>query len=375
MIKRCNIAAHPSEGRRRSVRIIFLAKRHPQQRDLITRPYGRFHHLPVGLAALGHDVRVQLCGYRHLTSEVIERDGIIWSSHDFLTLGFSRLLGAVESEIRAFQPDWIIGCSDAWAGWLAHRMAHATDCKLAIDAYDNYEAYLPANLPLHWLWRRALRAADLVIAAGPQLAEKLGRSRRTPSDVHIIPMCADPNFFPIDRGECRRQLGLPQDLPLFGYSGGWTKSRGSDLVLDAFVAVRKQLPESRMVLTGKPPQHATSAAGVINLGYIDDASMPLVANAVDLSCIVLADTAFGRYSYPAKLCEAMACGVPVVASATAAASWMLNGDVRFLAPVGDAAGHAHRMLTNCSLRAPEYRLPPSWDTSALRLEQLLAGQG
>ena len=26
------------------------------------------------------------------------------------------------------------------------------------------------NLPLHWSWRRAVRVADLVTAAGPQLA-------------------------------------------------------------------------------------------------------------------------------------------------------------------------------------------------------------
>ena len=36
------------------MRLLFVCKRHPQQRDLVTRPYGRFFHLPVALAALGH---------------------------------------------------------------------------------------------------------------------------------------------------------------------------------------------------------------------------------------------------------------------------------------------------------------------------------
>lgn len=349
------------------MRVLFVTKRHPQQRDLIARPYGRFYHLPTELAALGHEVRVQLCSYRRLNSEVIERDAVTWSSHDFFTLGVPRLLRTIESEVRGFRPDWIVGCSDTWAGWLAHRLSRRIGSRFAIDAYDNYEAYVPANLPLHWLWRRAVRAADLVTAAGPQLAQKLGHSRRNRSDVHVLPMCADPNFLSMDRRECRQQLGLPADVPLFGYSGGWTKSRGSNLILNAFAMVRQQLPDSRLVLTGKPPAHAVSSPAVINLGYVDDALMPSVTNAVEVCCVILADTSFGRFSYPAKLCEAMACGIPVVASGTQAVTWMLDGDRRFIARTGDAADHARLMLANWQIRNPNYVLPLSWNASAQAL--------
>lgn len=349
------------------MRIIFVCKRHPQQRDLIERPYGRFYHLPTELAALGHDVRVQLCSHRRLDSQVVERDGVAWSSHDVLTLGLPRLLRTVETEVRAFRADWIIGCSDTWAGWLAHRLSRRVGCKLAIDAYDNYEAYMPANLPLHWLWRRAVRAADLVTAAGPQLAQKLGQSRRDRSDVRVLPMCADPNFLPMDRRECRQQLGLPLNAPLFGYSGGWTKSRGSDLILDAFAAVRQRLPDAQLVLTGKPPPHVLTVPGIRHLGYVDDALMPAVANAVDVACCVVANTAFGRYSYPAKLCEAMACGTAVVASGTDAVTWMLDDDRRFIAKVADADDHARLMLANLSMQRAQYVQAPSWKQSALQL--------
>jgi glycosyltransferase involved in cell wall biosynthesis len=354
------------------MKLLFVCKRHPQQRDLVERPYGRFYHLPTALAALGHDVRVQLCGYRSLPSQTILRDGVTWSSHDFRTLGLTRTLRMTESEARTFAPDWVVGCSDTWAGWLAHRLAGRLGCKLAIDAYDNYEAYMPWNYPLHWLWRRAVRAADLVTAAGPQLAERLDRSRHDKSSVRILPMCADPNFVPLNRRECRRHLGLPQDGPLFGYSGGWTRSRGSDLILDAFALVRRQQPEVRLVLTGKPPQHAITAPGVINLGYVDDIDMPRVTNAVDVACVVVADTTFGRFSYPVKLCEAMACGVPVAASATAAVSWMLDGDARFFARVGDATDHARTMLQNLGLRIPDYALPPTWNESARKLAEWIS---
>lgn len=349
------------------MRILFVCKRHPQQRDLIERPYGRFFHLPVALAAAGHDVRVQLCSHRKLASREMQRDGVTWSCHDIRTLGPMRFLRTIEDEARAFKPDWIVGVSDTQYGWLAHRLARKLDARLAVDAYDNYEAYMPWNAPLHWAWRRAIGAADLVTAAGPQLADKLANSRKGRADVRILPMTADPIFVPMDKQACRTKLGLPLEVPLFGYAGGWTRSRRSDLILEAFSIVRQQLPDARLVLTGKPPAYAISAPGVMHLGYVDDALMPAVANAVDAACIVVANTAFGRYSYPVKLCEAMACGTPVVASGTQAVSWMLNGDQRFIAKVGDTADHARLMLANWKMREPNHVLPPSWTESAAKL--------
>ena len=155
------------------LRLLFLAKRQPQQRDLIERPYGRFYQLPSAMAAHGHDVRVFLCSHRRMGAIDIERDGIHWSSHDLIALGPRRLIAKLSTDARAFRPDWVIGCSDAWFGWLANRVARHTGARLAVDAYDNYEAYMPWNLPLHWAWRRAVRSADLVTAAGPQLASRL----------------------------------------------------------------------------------------------------------------------------------------------------------------------------------------------------------
>lgn len=317
-------------------------------------------------------MRVQLCGYRRLASETIDRDGVIWSSHDFLTLGIPRLLQTVQAEASEFQPDWIVGCSDAWAGWLAHKVSRRVGCKLAIDAYDNYEAYMPMNLPLHWMWRRAICAADLVTAAGPQLAEKLGNSRCVGNDVKVIPMTSDPGFTSMDRKRCRESLGLPIDLPLFGYSGGWTRSRGTNLILDAFRIVREYLPDARLVLSGRPPQHALSESGVISLGYLDDAKMPQLLNALDLCCVILSNSAFGRYSYPAKLCEAMSCKVPVVVSGTDAASWMLNQNRKFLARIGDAGDHARIMLSNYKVTNPDYQRLPSWQDNAQLLSAFLA---
>lgn len=356
------------------MRVLFVAKRHPQQRDLIERPYGRFHYLPTSLAAMGHEVHVFLCSHRHLPSVDLVRDDVHWISHDLRTLGIRKLWQRARSQAEVVRPDWIIGMSDAWYGWLAQELSRRTDARLAVDAYDNYEAYMPWNLPLHWQWRRSIAMADVVTAAGPQLATLLDKHRPGKASTSIVPMAADPSFIPHDRLASRSILGLPPDAPLIGYSGSWTGNRGTDCLLDVFRKVRGQYPEARLVLTGRPPAHALTEFGVIALGYLPDAQLPLALSALDVACVMTADTTFGRYSYPAKLSEAMACRVPVVASDTDAVRWMLGGREHHLAQLGGSEHFTQQILAQLDNPRSDYGTCYEWSDSARCLEALLLQQ-
>lgn len=346
------------------MKLVFIGKRHPQQRDLIERPYGRFHYLPVKLAALGHEVSVVLCSHNGSPSVSVEQLGVHWIGHDLRMLGLRGLLRKVNTDVRAFRPDWIVGISDAQFGWLARRLARGLGTRLAVDAYDNFEAYMSWNLPLHLLWRRSVRDADLVTAAGPQLAERLQGHRLGGRPVQVVPMAADPDFIPRDRAACRVQLGLPADAPLIGYTGSWARNRGTDVFLQAFRSIRRSRPDLRPVLSGRQLSGMPAEPGVLAMGYLDDRALPPLVAALDVACVITADTRFGRYSYPAKLCEAMACGIPVAATATEPVRWMLGGRTAHLAEPGDGAG-----LSSCIsglLDAPQadYGLLRDWAHSA-----------
>jgi glycosyltransferase involved in cell wall biosynthesis len=358
--------------RTQPMRVLFLAKRHPQQRDLVERPYGRFHFLPTLLAAGGHEVHVTLCSHRSLPSIDLIRDGVHWFSRDIRSCGLLALLVQLQQEAESFRPDWIIGCSDAWFGWLAQRLALRTGSRLLVDAYDNFEAYMPWNLPLHWLWRRAVRRADLVTAAGPQLMERLQSHRRSSQPAAVLPMAADPEFLPLDKIACRQALGLPIHATYAGYVGSWSASRGSSLLIDAFRRARAIRPDLELLLSGRPPREVLNEPGVTATGYLPDAQLPVLLNALDLACVVTADTRFGRYSYPAKLCEAMACNIPVVATATGAVRWMLGEQAEHLAPPGDSKAFAERMLALLVTPCTKYQRPPSWGDVVLKLEDLLS---
>lgn len=355
------------------LRLLFLSKRHPQQRDLIERPYGRFYHLPVALAALGHEVHVLLCSHRRLPSAQSRLAGVEWSSFDLRTLGPLRLYRKLEQSASSFQPDWVIGVSDTYYGWLAQKLARSTRARLAIDAYDNYEAYMPWNLPLHALWRRSIRSADLITAAGPQLAQRLQLQRPTGHPVEILPMAADPEFVPLDKVACRKTLGLPIDASLIGYIGSWSQSRGTEVLLEAFRQARLAKPGLNLVLSGSPPPHALKEPGVIGTGYVADAQLPTLINALDISCVITADTSFGRYSYPAKLCEAMACGVPVIATATEPVRWMLAERREHLVIPDSSEALSRGILEMLARPSADYGNRLTWQMQGEKLESLLSG--
>lgn len=356
------------------MRILTLCKRHPQGRDMMTRPYGRFHHLPRLLAREGDVVLQVFLGFPGHDAMADECEGMRRIS---LTLapaqlpGLWRELNAIASD---FRPDWIAGLSDSWVGVLAQALAVRHDARAWLDAYDNYEAYMAWNLPLHWLWRRACARAELVTAAGPQLAARLQSHRHGGMPAQVLPMAADPAFVRHDRAAARASLGLPETAPLLCYAGGWTASRGTHLILDVLRRVRRERADARLVLSGHPPAEALSEPGVIGVGYLPDAELPMLLSAVDVACVVTANTGFGRFSYPAKLYEALACGTPVVASRSAPVSWILGEDSPALAEVGDAGDFARRVLAQ--LQHPE-RHPlahEDWEAHARRLRHWLAAE-
>jgi glycosyltransferase involved in cell wall biosynthesis len=357
------------------VKILFLCKRRPLARDLLTRPYGRFYYLPKLLAEKGHEVHVALLSYKKDRAETLTRDGIHWTSVSVLSGNPLRYISNARQLVRTVQPDWIGGLSDTWYGILAQRLGQHHGVNTLIDAYDNYESYIPWLKPLHSAWRKSLSRATLVTAAGPNLADLLGQDR-TGKPTITIPMAADPvGFKPMEQSGCRQQLGLPEHSKLVGYCGSVFKNRGVEVLCSAVRQLQQETEGVELVLAGRKDKNITLPPDAIWLENIADDKVPLVFNSLDILTVINKSSAFGNFSYPVKLYEAMNCQLPVIASSTPATRWILNNNDKLLVDPGDAGQLCMALKQQLNTRRIDYGSQPDWHENCDHLEQALKDHG
>jgi glycosyltransferase involved in cell wall biosynthesis len=126
-------------------------------------------------------------------------------------------------------------------------------------------------------------------------------------------------FQPRDAGEQRRAWGLQPHHWAFGVVGGYDLPRGKGQreFLRAAARIRSQCPDARFLIIGRGNMESLLRSDVEQLGLQAVASltpycqdMPAGMNALD--CLVLPQV--GTEAIPGVVCEAHACGKPVIAS-------------------------------------------------------------
>ena len=139
--------------------------------------------------------------------------------------------------------------------------------------------------------RFAASRADFVIFVTQQLATRLAFV----GPHEVIPCGVDlQKFRPLNRGECRRRLSIPEDSAVVFFPASPRNFRKRfPLAQGAYAVVRENVPNALM-LTG---------------GGIAADEMPLYYNAAD----VVLQTSFSEAS-PTVVKEALACEVPVVST-------------------------------------------------------------
>jgi glycosyltransferase involved in cell wall biosynthesis len=208
---------------------------------------------------------------------------------------------------------------------------------------------------------RAGRQADAIISLTSQMTRELLAAGLAPERVVQISNGVDCARFapaaPERRAELRAQLGLPPDRPIVLFAGRFSSEKAIDVLLRAWQRLRERCPDALLVLAGTGRLLAEMQALSHELGLDEaarflgwtDQTLPLY-QAADL--FVLTSWSEGM---SIALLEAMACGLPPVATAIPGNTDLVTPEENGLlfAP-GDEAGLAEaleRGLSDVALRA------------------------
>lgn len=163
---------------------------------------------------------------------------------------------------------------------------------------------------------------DAVVAPARQILSGLAQSEQLdPMRMTWIPNGVDTRRFapaPLQqRLDSRRELGLDDDAVVFGCVARLQPVKRHVDLVDAFADVYRTLPQARLVLVGDGPLLPEITARIQSLGVADAVSLLSSRDDVDallpaLDVLVLPSSSEGMSN---AILEAMACGLPVVATA------------------------------------------------------------
>lgn len=247
---------------------------------------------------------------------------------------------------------------------VAHRVARSA-ARLVLSQRDQLSSALGAVPPVRRAALRAVlqsgyRRADAVIAVSTDVAADIEATLGVESDrIHVV-------HNPVDVDALRTTSRLPSGHPWLDRpgppvvvaAGRLVPVKGFDTLLRAFATVRHRRP-ARMVVIGDGAERDALASLASSLGVAEDVDLPgHVANPASYIArgrtFVLASV---REGFPNVLAEAVALGVPVVATDCGGAVREIvdDGDTGQLVPVGDAVTMAHAI--DASLDAPRPTAP------------------
>ena len=160
----------------------------------------------------------------------------------------------------------------------------------------------------------AARAADALIAVSKALARRMASLGMPTERVEVLRNGVDPRvFFTVPQQEARSRLGLREDARYVLGVGNLVHEKGFDLLIRALA----DLPETRLLLVGDGPLRGSLETLALQAapGRVEfRANMPQA----DLRFAYSAADALGlpslREGWPNVVLEALACGLPVVAS-------------------------------------------------------------
>ena len=212
----------------------------------------------------------------------------------------------------------------------------------------------------------ALARASGVFAVAEALKRHAMELGIEESRIRVIGNGVDTDKFrPVPRGEARRQLGLPPDAPILITVGGLVERKGFHRVIECLPELKKSFPDLRYLIAGgagpegdfgsvlrKMISDLGLADSVHLLGQIAPDRLKIPLSGADAFVLATRNEGWANV-----LLEAMACGLPVIATDVGGNAEVISRpELGTLVPFGDR--HAlERAITQALTR--------QWDRNAI----------
>ncbi len=217
------------------------------------------------------------------------------------------------------------------SGYVGARLKESLQIPLIVSGYG-YDLYdLPFKSPA---WRERIRGilndSDCIITVSKSLAECV-RRLDVKRPVEILPTGYDSKrFYPRDREECRRRLGLPRNRRIILSIGSLVKVKGHINLIHAMEELEKRSKDVICIILGEGNlrnelQKEIKRCGLEKViwlvGRKPREELPLWINACDI--FVLASLNEGN---PTVMFESMGCGIPFVSTNVGGVSEIITSD-------------------------------------------------
>ncbi len=185
---------------------------------------------------------------------------------------------------------------------------------------------------------------DKILVNSKALKEEILNYKIFPSHkLNILYSAVDPSEFEINlsKREIRKKLGLPENLFLFGMIAYFRKEKDQEGLIKTFAELLREGISAGLVLVGDGPnldkcQNLTKDLGIENWVFFPGKrsleEVPLWLKALDVYVY-----ATFREGMPLAVLEAMAAGLPIIATSAEGLPDIFDTDLNFgyLVPIGD----------------------------------------
>jgi teichuronic acid biosynthesis glycosyltransferase TuaC len=313
------------------VNILVLTKRQYTNKDLIDNQYGRLWEIPLELLKNGHNIKGVCLSYRrrgnHGFALTINDLTLNWVSFNLIPsfLSYIYYLGC---QFKSFKPDIIWTSSDTFHVILGFLLGKIYHVPCVVDLYDNYEAYKLSKVSgIIPFFRLVVKNADAVSVVSEPLIELVKTSYKAKGKLIVIENAVDTAvFYSRNKTASRQIFNLPENAKIIGTAGALDEGRGiSDLYL-AFDRLSKEMPNLYLAVAGSGSREHTifQHPNIRDFGVLPNADVAVFLNTLDAAIICNKDSDFGRYCFPQKAHEILACEIPLISANVGAMAKLLK---------------------------------------------------